>query len=233
MLPRLPLEIILAIGEKHVDFAASLTRTSKQYRAHFQPRVDRAKEAVQKVLSVWKSVLRVSEVTERMARLGGPRIIWSCSDTKDIFDIWNTAQNEDKQEIILDILLSLALAPSVCMMARAEMYYTTVRQAYEEVGQVLSDCGLIESPLPQIHIWSDLEEWFETYPTATYFQSWGLGHLPKRTEYLNDLMDPEDEDSVYEAGIFLDGVFADVMNIVQTLPRQMTKWIARVISIEM
>ncbi len=223
----LPEELLHRIGESDVGFAAKLMLTNKRNREHFQPQVDRAKERMQEILHTWKAVLRFSRITQQLRETGGHVAI---KNLQDLRIVYASAQNEDKQEIILDVILSLALAPSACLMSGAMFYHEVVNQAYHAVGQIGVDCSLLHGPLPAVYTWSCIEQWFWFDGYRTTFLSWGLDHLPKRTEYLNDLMDPEDEDSVHEATVFLDGVFDDIMTVIETLPNNVRLWILTVVS---
>lgn len=225
----LPEELILKIGEGHLGFAAKVTLTNKRYRELFQPMLDRAKERALKTIRIWKGVQRFSRQVEEVAELATMR----CSTTAELGDVWCSAQNEDKQEIILDIVLGFALGPSLCRFARTGMYHELMRQHYSIVGNIVSESGLLYTPLPKIRYWASIDNWFDSAPNRIYFTSWSLNGLPRRTEYLNELMDPEDEDSVHEAKVFLDDVFERLMTILEGLPGNVIRWILLVVSLEL
>ena len=231
MVRDLPEELILRIGDTNVGFAANLTRTNKRYHSYFQPKVDRAKERLLKVIEIWKGMQRFSEQVKIIADIAKPRT--SCTSAKDLREIWNSAQNEDKQEILLDIVLSFALGPSICRFAKTEAFHERLRGCYKIIGDIVAESGLLYTPLPEIHYWLFVDDWFEITPNRTFFVSWSLNNLPRRTEYLNELMDPEDEDSVYEAKVFLDELFEEVMNILDRLPKSIVGWVALMVSLEM
>jgi hypothetical protein len=158
-----------------------------------------------------------------------------CSTTAELGDIWGSAQNEDKQEIILDIVLGFALGPSLCRFARTGFYQDVLKENYRIIGDIVSESGLLHTPLPKIRYWASIDDWFDLALgwSRAYFMSWSLNGLPRRTEYLNELMDPEDEDSVYEAKVFLDDVFERLMNILESLPGNVIRWILLVVSLEL
>lgn len=225
----LPEELILKIGEGHLGFAAKVTLTNKRYHRLLQLTLDRAKERALKTIRIWKGVQRFSRQVEEVAELATMR----CSTTAELGDVWCSAQNEDKQEIILDIVLGFALGPSLCRFARTGMYHELMRQHYSIVGNIVSESGLLYTPLPKIRYWALIDNWFDSAPNGIYFTSWSLDGLPRRTEYLNELMDPDDKESVFEAKVFLDDVFVQLMNILEGLPRNVVRWILLVVSLEL
>ena len=235
----LPQELILKIGEGHLGFAAKVTLTNKRYRRLFQPTLDRAKERALKTIRVWKGVQRFSQQVEGVAELA--KTTMRCSTTAELGDVWCAAQNEDKQEIILDVVLGFALGPSLCRFARTGMYHKLLRENYNIVGNIVSESGLLQTPLPEIRYWASVKNWFRIIAhvmpndvsTFAHFKSWHLDGLPERTEYLNELMDPDDKESVYEAKVYLDDIFERLMTILEGLPGNVIRWILLVVSLEL